>query len=280
MPVNADKVRQLHDSLTAQVEALVSGEDWARFLTVASRFHSYSANNVWLIMAQRPDATRVAGYRTWQRLGRQVNRGAKGIAILAPCVYRRRPVDEADPAENPAVARVLRGFTVVHVFDQSDTTGDPLPDVAPVLLEGESALWDSLAAQVASAGFELSRGDCAPANGYTSFAEHRVVVDERLSGRQADKTLCHELGHVCLHDASRITTDRDLAEIEAESVAFIVLGALGIDTASYSLPYVTVWARGDLDRVRRTAERVVTTAQAVLAAMAPAEERALEEVSA
>ena len=76
MPVNADKVRQLHDSLTAQAEALVSGEDWARFLTVASRFHSYSANNVWLIMAQRPDATRVAGYRTWQRLGRQVTRGA------------------------------------------------------------------------------------------------------------------------------------------------------------------------------------------------------------
>jgi hypothetical protein len=133
---------------------------------------------------------------------------------------------------------------------------------------------------VASAGFELSRGDCAPANGYTSFAEHRVVVDEALSGRQADKTLCHELAHVCLHDASRITTDRDLAEIEAESVAFIVLGALGVDTASYSLPYVTVWARGDMDRVRRTAERVVTTAQAVLAAMAPAEERELQEVSA
>ena len=117
MPANTDKVRQLHDRLTAQVEALVSGEDWARFLTVASRFHTYSANNVWLILAQRPDATRVAGYRTWQRLGRQVNRGAKGIAILAPCVYRRRPVDEADAGDNPAVVRVLRGFTVVHVFD-------------------------------------------------------------------------------------------------------------------------------------------------------------------
>src|SRR4051794_6998074 len=191
MPVNADKVRQLHDSLTAQVEALVSGEDWARFLTVASRFHSYSANNVWLIMAQRPDATRVAGYRTWQRLGRQVNKGAKGIAILAPCVYRGRAVDETDPAENAAVARVLRGFTVVHVFDQADTTGEPLPDVAPVLLEGDGALWDSLAAQIGSAGFALSRGDCGTANGHTNFDKHEVVVDEALSGRQADKTLCH-----------------------------------------------------------------------------------------
>jgi hypothetical protein len=270
-----DKVRALHDRLTAEVEALVTGEDWARFLSVAARFHSYSTNNVWLILAQRPDATRVAGYRSWQRLGRQVNKGAKGIAILAPCVYRRRPVDEGDAGENPALVRVLRGFTVVHVFDESDTTGDTLPDVAPVLLEGESTLWDSLAAQVTSAGFTLSRGDCAPANGATNFAERTVVVGEHLSGRQADKTLCHELAHVCLHDASRITTDRDLAEIEAESVAFVVCNALGIDTASYSLAYVAGWAGGDVERIRRTAERVVTTAQAVLAAMAPADDEAL-----
>lgn len=37
-----DKVRALHDRLTAEVEALVTGEDWARFLSVAARFHSYS----------------------------------------------------------------------------------------------------------------------------------------------------------------------------------------------------------------------------------------------
>ena len=279
MPVNADKVRQLHDSLTAQVEALVSGEDWARFLTVASRFHHYSANNVWLIMAQRPDATRVAGYQMWKRLGRQVNKGAKGIAILAPCVYRRRPVDDTDPAENPAVARVLRGFTVVHVFDQSDTAGEQLPDIAPILLEGDAALWDALADQVTAAGYGVARGDCGSANGRTSFSDHSVVVAEHLSGRQMDKTLCHELAHVLLHDESRITTDRDLAEIEAESVAFIVLNALGIDSASYSLAYVALWAAGDVERVRRTAERVVTTAQAVLAAMAPAEQPQMAELS-
>ncbi len=193
MPANADKIRQLHDSLTAQVEALVSGDDWARFLTVASRFHTYSPNNVWLILAQRRDATRVAGYRTWQKLGRQVNKGAKGIAILAPCVYRRRGVDEADPTENPAIVKVLRGFTVVHVFDEADTTGDPVPDVAPVLLEGDGTLWDDLAAQVTSAGFTVSRGDCGAANGYTDFANHAVVVADHLSGRQMDKTLSHDL---------------------------------------------------------------------------------------
>lgn len=268
MPTNNDKISALHDRLIAQIEALVSGADWARFLAVAARFHSYSPNNVWLILIQRPDATRVAGYRTWQRLGRQVNKGAKGIAILAPCVYRRRPVDDDDANENPAIMRALRGFTVVHVFDESDTTGEPIADMAPILLEGDAALWDGLAAQVTGAGFTLSRGQCAPANGCTDFAKRTVVVADHLGGRQADKTLCHELAHVRLHDASRFRTDRDLAEIEAESVAFIVCNALGIDTASYTLPYVALWAGGDVERVRRTAERVVTTAQTVLAAMA------------
>ena len=211
----------------------------------------------------------MAGYRAWQRLGRQVNKGAKGIAILAPCVYRGRPVDDTEGAEHPAVVRVLRGFTVVHVFDEADTTGEPIVDMGPVLLEGEGSLWDALATQVASAGYSLSRGDCAPANGYTRFCEHAVVVGEHLGGRQSDKTLCHELGHVLLHDDSRIATDRDLAEIEAESVAYIVCNALGVETASYSLPYVAIWARGDLDKVRSTAELVVRTAQAVLAAMEP-----------
>jgi hypothetical protein len=71
-----------------------------------------------------------------------------------------------------------------------------------------------------------------------------------------------------LHDASRVTTDRDLAEIEAESVAYVVCHAMGIDTAAYSLAYVAGWSGGSVERIRRTAERVVSTAQAVLAAMA------------
>jgi hypothetical protein len=284
---NAAKVRELHDRLVAQVEALVTGEHWARYLSVAARFHSYSANNLWLMLAQRPDLAteggRVAGYQTWKRLGRHVNRGAKGISILAPCVYRRRGAEEAGPATAPAdshiddttetagTARVLRGFKVVQVFAQSDTSGQTLPEVAPMLLEGEGALWDALATQVRAAGFSVSRGDCGSANGCTNFAARTVVVAEQLSGRQADKTLAHELGHVLLGHEAQAVVDRDLAEIEAESVAYIVCNALGIDSAPYSLAYVAGWSGGSVERIRRTAERVVSTAHAVLAAMAPPE---------
>ena len=106
-----------------------------------------------------------------------------------------------------------------------------------------------------------------------------MVVAEHLSGRQADKTLCHELAHICMHDPSMVALNRDLVEIEAESVAFIVCNALSVDTAAYTLPYVARWAGGDVDKIRRTAERVVSTAQAVLGAMAPAEASAMAEMS-
>jgi hypothetical protein len=62
--------------------------DWQKMLAAAARFHNYSWRNVLLILRQRPDATRVAGYRTWQSMGRQVHRSERRIAIFAPVSYR------------------------------------------------------------------------------------------------------------------------------------------------------------------------------------------------
>ncbi|MGH3370174.1 MAG: ArdC family protein, partial [Nocardioidaceae bacterium] len=190
-----DRLAEAHERLTDAVQSLVSGDDWVQLLALAARLHRYSPNNCMLIRAQRPDATMLAGYRRWQSLGRQVRKGEKGVAILAPCVYRARPVDDTDEAERPELARILRGFTVVFVFDISSTDGPPLPDVAPVLLEGDAPaeLWDRLSARIAAEGFALSRGDCSPANGRTDFGARTVVVHQDLAPAQAGKTLAHDL---------------------------------------------------------------------------------------
>jgi hypothetical protein len=261
-----DQLEALHEQLSATVESLVTGEDWQAMLAVAARFHRYSASNVILILAQRPDATRVAGYRRWQSLGRQVRKGERGIAILAPCVYRRRPLDEEEAAQRPALATVLRGFTVVHVFDLSQTDGEALPDVAPQLLSGGDAagLWDGLAAQVTVAGFRIERGDCAGANGRTDYGTRSVRVRDDVAPAQAAKTLAHEVAHVLLHDDGRASKGRDVAEVEAESVAYVVCQAAGLDTTDYSLPYVAHWSAGEGSLVRSTAERVIATARHVL----------------
>lgn len=77
---------------------------------------------------------------------------------------------------------------------------------------------------------------------------------------QATKTLAHELAHVPLHCTSYDYAGcRDSAEIEAESVAFVVCAVNGMDTTAYTTAYVAAWAAGDTKKVKASAERVVKT---------------------
>jgi antirestriction protein ArdC len=249
-----DKVDQLHADIEAGVAALVDGADWQRWLTVAARFPKYSFRNTLLILSQRPTATVVMGYRAWQAVGHQVRRGETGIKILAPCVYKTRRDDEHqdDNRDEPGgeTRRVLRGFRVVNVFALDQTDGDTVkPPAGPQLLNGEApaGLWDTLAGHIEAEGFTLVRGEIpSGANGTTNFTTRTVTVAGHLSPAQATKTLAHELGHVLLHDGTEYAAGcRGRAEVEAESVAYIVCQAAGLTTAAYSFGYVAAWSGGD-----------------------------------
>ena len=301
-----DRLQAAHDTLTRAVADLAHGDAWQRMLRTAARFHNYSPHNVLLITAQCPQAEAVAGYRTWKQLDRQVRQGEKGIAILAPVVRRLSPAsdgpaidagsdaalqaietstrtgnDAPDGPEKTRKARRLAGFRVVHVFDISQTDGPPLPtQPLPELLDGHApdGLLDALTAQVTSAGYQLTfeplsvpHPGLAGANGVTDYLARTVTVRPDLSPAQTVKTLAHELGHVLLHapDQRPSTLTREQAEIEAESVAFVIAAAHGLDSSSYTVPYVTGWASADLDLIRGTAERVLSAARQVLAAAPP-----------
>ncbi|MDQ6945667.1 MAG: ArdC family protein [Actinomycetota bacterium] len=263
-----DKLDELHERLATQVESLISGEDWKAMLDIAARLHRYSARNVMLILSQRPaGVTMVAGYRRWQSLGRQVRKGEQGIAILAPCVYRKRPIDDAAAGhDSPELTRILRGFRVAYVWDESQTDGEALPDVRPELLVGDdpAQLWAGLVAQLDGCGYTVSRGDCGGANGFTDFLARKVMVRDDVDELQAAKTLCHETAHALLHDPSQQPVARARAEVEAESVAYIVCQRAGLATTDYSLPYVARWSGGDADVVRSTADRVLGAARRIL----------------
>src|SRR3954454_11035522 len=99
------RLAAIHAQLVAAVEDLVRSDAWARMLTIAARFPAYSPSNVLLIATQRPDATHVAGIRTWNSLGRRVTKGEHGIAILAPCTYRTTREDSTPPSARPSAER-------------------------------------------------------------------------------------------------------------------------------------------------------------------------------
>ena len=313
-----ERLDALHQHLAEQVRALRTGEDWQRWLSFAGRFHSYSFANTLLIQAARPDATAVAGYQAWKAMGRQVKRGERGIAILAP-ILRRPGRTETDPsktdakrsepksasaptassirtadgrrrdpdrsardrdADHPASALPPRvsGFRVTYVWDVSQTTGPPLPEPpTPRLLTGQApeGLWDGIAEQITAAGFGLDRGECGGANGITDSARRVVRVRLDLDDAQAVKTLVHELAHVHLHlpePGASVPACRGLIEVEAESVAYLVTAACGLDSSGYTFPYVAGWA-GQVSGqtaenvVRTTGQRVLATARDILTAL-------------
>jgi antirestriction protein ArdC len=272
------RIEDLQAEIETGVAELVAGEGWQRWLTVAAKFPRYSFRNQLLVLRQRPDARVVMGYRAWQALGHQVRRGEQSISILAPCTYKTKTKGSeleadlsGDDHADDKPRRVLRGFRVAHVFDITQTDGDAIqPPERPQLLEGEApaGLWDALAAQVHRAGFTLTRSEIAgSANGVTNFATRTVTVAAHLAPAQAAKTLAHELAHVTMHTGTEYATGcRGQAEIEAESVGYILCSTAGLHSAAYSFGYVAHWAGGDPKALRQTADRVITTARAILEA--------------
>ena len=223
------KLDALHEKLAGAVEQVVSGDDWRRALEFAARFRSRSFGNTLLIWAQHldahdagrvpePDPTYVAGYKQWQSLGRQVDKGQPGYMIFAPVTGRFASSSPSDPEswrrldrfEKPKPGEVVRfrmvGAKPAYVWDVSQTSGGPVPErPRPVLLEGEApdGLWDGLARLVEAEGYAVLQveheGLIRGANGLTDYAARTVAVRTNMDPAAQAKTLAHELAHVKLH---------------------------------------------------------------------------------
>jgi hypothetical protein len=269
-------VEQLHAQLTEQVSRLDSLEVWQQWLGLVRSLHSYSFSNTLLIAAQRPDATMVAGFNTWKQRGHSVRKGEKAIKILAPILHKTPVLDDAgrqlvDENGEPRLRRQLVGVKPVNVFD----AGQVIPPVEgpprPQLLTGEApaGLWESLSELALIEGYTVTRGDCGTANGHIDFEAHQIRVRADVDELMACKTLCHEVAHALTmtpDDMETYDTQRELREVEAESVAYTVLGAHGVDSSLYTFDYVAGWAARAATDTTSIADVIAATGQRVIAA--------------
>jgi hypothetical protein len=257
----------LLEELSVGIADLTTSEKWTQYLDVQSKFYRYSPSNVILIMMQNPYATRVAGYKKWKELGRQVLAKESALRILAPMTYKK---DDAPEGES---TREIRGWKMVPVFDIGQTEGEDLPDVVSKLAGlAPEGVFVKLTEFAESIGFRVERPESleSGANGDTSHSEGRIRVVSSNSEAQQAKTLAHEIGHALLHDPGVETTKelaRGLKELEAESAAFVICTALGMDTSDYSFGYVAGWAGGApeaIQGIKASTGRIQKAATAVL----------------
>ncbi len=224
-----------------------------RYLSVMARFPTYSFHNSLLIYVQCPAATRVAGYRKWQSFGRQVKQGEQGIAIFAPMVYRRKHEADQHDGDTP-LERYVAGFRVVHVFDVSQTDGDPLPEFAEV--SGEPGSWLARLEEVAKCrGIALQYvRSLGGATGGCSAG--RISIVEDLPPAEKFLTLVHELAHAALHSGQRRpATTEQVRETEAEAVGFVVSRAIGLECTTHSADYIRLY-RGNVETLTESMQAI------------------------
>jgi hypothetical protein len=287
-------VDSLHEMLIEEIRKLRTADDWKRWLKTAAAFHEYSFRNAILIAAQRPEATLVGGWSTWKQLGRNVSKGEKAIRVFAPVFSRSKKVvddkgatarrvdlelaDDSETAKKRSGRRLV-GFRVAYVWDVSQTNGEPLPKppaAARLVGPAPTGLWEGLATCVEGEGFRLSVEPTKRpgVDGFTDFEARRIVVSDSLGEAAAVSTLAHEVAHMRMHDPDTVASSgsvmcRGMREVEAESVAFILLAHHGMETDGDSFPYVAGWA-ASVDKkepervVQRSGERVLRMARELI----------------
>lgn len=279
-PSPEQRVTELTEGLYALLaEAVDHPNQWHRLLDASATMWRYSGGNVALLtmqMAQRGPMkpTLVAGYKEWERHGRYVLKGEHALYVITPRTARITPADEqgqAFGAREPELAasgdgehrsRIV-GWRGQAVFDVSQTEGEPL--LVPIAGQLEvppqedscTQLWESLTGVVRNARYNIvvSEMQAGLADGYTDHGRRLISVGSWLDAKDRVATLAHELAHASLHvpgDAigalyGSSSEHRGLAEIEAESVAYVVLRAHGLDRGAQSAAYLAGWADAVLE---------------------------------
>lgn len=274
-----DKIKELTDKLEAGIKEVFTSGRFREYLSIMNKFHSYSFNNSMLILLQKPEASYVAGYKTWETLDRHVRKGEKGITIFAPYPYKAKKAVEVIDAETGQVKRDIHGkpmteereityasFKAISIFNISQTEGKQLPELTKEL-QGEipdyMILMDSVR-EIAPVPIRFEEWDKSK-KGHYDLTNREIVIKSGMSDLQTVKTGIHELAHSILHKDKEHLKDSATMETGAESISFIACQHLGLDTSDYSFGYLAGWSsdkdlpelKSSLQTIQRTSHELI-----------------------
>jgi len=297
------RTKELTEKLENGVKELFDSDKYKDYLKAMSHFHNYSSRNIMLIHTQMPGATKVASFKLWKQFNRSPKRGETSLRIWAP-IGKKEPetklFEKLDPEtkkpmldkdgnkimeELTAVSSLNMRFKLVPVFDVSQTVGEPLPQLAEDLtgnVEHYAAFLDTLKS-ISPLPIEF---EALPPeqDGYCRFGE-KIGIREGMSEIQTVSAIIHEITHARLHDknikaenaqptavvadgneqAAPTKKSKDVKEIEAESVSYVVCQKYGIETGDNSFGYLASWSNHDmadfkasLDTIRKEANNIIS----------------------
>lgn len=263
---SSSSVSDAYEKLQEVLKNINSNESWLQYLSFQSRFYNYSFHNTLLIYSQNPSAFYVAGYRKWQTFDRYVRKGERSLKILAPVTYKAKEDEHGDEVKR------LYGFRLVSVFDLSQTEGSE--EYLPVLVtglrgsvEGGDSLYSTILSHIDIPVEEVAQ--LAPKGCYYPADPH-IEIRASLSVIQRIKTLIHEFAHHIHHTRYYADESYDVAEVIAESTAFIVCSVLGVNTSDYSAGYIEGWSR-DAKNLEASAGKIQKISAEIIALITDSE---------
>lgn len=272
--------------------AITTTEDFKHYLKIMASLPKYSLNNLNLIYSQKENATHVMGYKAWQELDRHVNKGAKAIHIVAPIIAKltKEEKERLKTDEDYGV----KGYRTIPVFDVSDTSGKELKyaddfiksDYTTKETEKFSELEIKEVVKLIESKYHVpisfEKINDENIKGYYFPKDHSITISSELTKTEQLKTLFHEFAHSQLHSKKAMEEYPELLskphkEAQAESVAFLTMSALNIDTSNYSVGYVSTWAR-DINLMKQALKEIKTVFDQTFDIATTAKEKVLKQL--
>jgi len=221
---SAELIKEINSKikdLAKETDALQKSAQFQEYLDTMAKFWEYSFRNQILIHNRMPEASRVAGFRTWKNLGRFVKQGEKAIKIIAPFTTK-------DPEGKEETY-----FFPVNVFDISQTQGEDLPNI-DIQLEGNSYQWmlDKLLEICKNKQIKVEFANLGVNDLYGYASGGKICISKKDSVNTQVNTLVHELAHELLHFPKEKLSEK-FREIQAEGVSYVVCKHFGLETKSY-----------------------------------------------